>query len=243
MVRLRFLIVVTVAISTLAACGGGNSNPANPSAMPPGAPTNVLATANVRGASLSWTPPTVTGGSAFTGYSVSFLPATLGAAVAIFGSTATVTGLLNGTTYTFTVTAANTVGTGPPSTPSNPVTTPDVPGAPTNVAASPGVQAATLTWASPADTGGRPLTGFTVLVSPAVPSALFQVAGTTATVSNLAVGTYYTFRVFATTEVGDGPVSASSSPVAPLTPPSAPGQPTVASGNAQVSRNRPGNHV
>ena len=46
-------------------------------------------------------------------------------------TTQTVTGLANGTTYTFTVSAINAAGTSSESAPSNAVTTFDVPGAPT----------------------------------------------------------------------------------------------------------------
>ena len=61
---------------------------------------------------MAFTPPANTGGSPITGYTVMSNPA--GGVDANGGSTATthtVTGLTNGTAYTFTVTATNAVGT------------------------------------------------------------------------------------------------------------------------------------
>ncbi len=90
----------------------------------PGAPTGVTATAGNAAATVQWTAPG-DGGSPITGYTVTpyvggiAQPATQVAAPA---TTATVSGLTNGTTYTFTVTATNALGTGPESAPSNAVT-------------------------------------------------------------------------------------------------------------------------
>ena len=97
--------------------------PSGPSA--PGAPTGVTATGGNASADLSWTAPAYDGGSPITDYQVTpYVGATAGTPVLV-GSAATsktVTGLVNGTTYTFKVAAINTNGTGSQSAASNAVT-------------------------------------------------------------------------------------------------------------------------
>lgn len=86
----------------------------------PGAPTGVTATAGAGQATVSFTAPSSTGGSPITGYTVTSSPGGITASGA--SSPITVSGLTNGTAYTFTVTATNAIGTGPASAPSNSVT-------------------------------------------------------------------------------------------------------------------------
>ena len=80
-------------------------------------PTGVTATAGDGSANVSWTAPSSTGGSTITSYVVTpFDGTTALGATTVTGNpaatTATVNGLTNGTAYTFTVTAANVVGSG-----------------------------------------------------------------------------------------------------------------------------------
>jgi hypothetical protein len=67
-----------------------------------------------------FTPPTLTGGSPITSYTVTAVPGDKTATGA--GSPITVSGLTNGTSYTFTVSATNGIGASSPSIPSNAVT-------------------------------------------------------------------------------------------------------------------------
>jgi Fibronectin type III domain len=97
----------------------GNGAPPPPTA--PGPPASVGAVAGEGQVSLTWTAPGSDGGAAINNYQVT--PRINGVAqspISIGSATAfTVTGLTDGTSYTFTVTASNTAGTGPPSGASN----------------------------------------------------------------------------------------------------------------------------
>ena len=84
-------------------------------------------------ASVSFTAPAANGGSVITGYTVTSSPGGITATGA--SSPIVVSGLTNGTSYTFTVHATNAIGSGPESTASNSVTPTGVPGAPTGVVA------------------------------------------------------------------------------------------------------------
>ena len=95
-----------------------------PSTAPPGAPTAVGATAGAAGtgaATVTWTAPVANGGAAINGYTATATPG--GLTCTTTGATScSVTGLTNGTSYTFKVVARNTAGTSLASTASNAVT-------------------------------------------------------------------------------------------------------------------------
>src|SRR4029077_6456110 len=92
------------------------------------APTNVVAVPGGASAVVSWTAPRLDGGRTIKSYTITpYVGATALATTTVGGSapppvTGVVSGLSNGTTYTFTVTASTSVGLGPESTKSNGVT-------------------------------------------------------------------------------------------------------------------------
>ena len=196
----------------------------------PGAPTGVTATGGNAQAVVSFTAPASNGGSPITSYTVTSSPG--GNTATGTASPITVTGLTNGTAYTFTVRATNKVGvgTGPASSPSNSVTPATVPGAPTIGTATAGNAQAVVSFA-PGSNGGSPITSYTVTSSPGGITA----TGTASpiTVTGLTNSTAYTFTVTATNAVGTGPASAPSNSVTPGLP-GAPTIGTAAAGNAQA---------
>ena len=86
----------------------------------PDAPTDVTATAGNAQATVSFCPPALNGGSVIYAYTVTSSPG--GITASGLSSPITMTGLTNGTAYTFTVKATNVVGIGPASAASNSVT-------------------------------------------------------------------------------------------------------------------------
>ncbi|MCK2218169.1 fibronectin type III domain-containing protein [Actinomadura sp. ATCC 31491] len=192
----------------------------------PAAPTGIGATAGDAAATVTWQRP-ADGGAPITGYTVTSSPGDRTATVSGDQLQATVTGLANGTAYTFTVTAANAVGTSARSASSAPVTPAGAPGRPSpplGVSATPGDRSARITWRAPATDGGSTITRYAVTASPG--GAVVTTAGTEATVTGLANGTAYTFTVTAANAVGVSDASAPSDPVTPG-PPNRPGRPFI----------------
>ncbi len=214
----------------------------------PSAPSNVTAIAGNGSATVSWTAPD-NGGSLITSYTVTpYTGSTAGTPVTVANQTpnasTTITGLTSGTTYTFTVSATNSVGTSAASTPSNAVTpqAQSAPGTPTGVSAVAGNGSATVSWTAPPN-GGTTISSYTITPyttgessSAGTPVTISgNPPATTATVSGLTNGTAYLFSVSATNSVGTGPESADSTQVVPAGPPLAPTGVTATSGTASAT--------
>jgi hypothetical protein len=129
-----------------------------------------------------------------------------------------VTGLSNGTTYRFSVTATNAAGTGGASARSAAVTPATRPGAPRIGTPTRGSGSVVVRWSTPTDNGGAAITGYTIRMyrggvffgtAPAAAGA------TRATVTRLTNGAAYSFSVIANNAVGAGAASARSATVIP----------------------------
>ena len=184
--------------------------PEGPAPTAPDAPTSTYAGSGDQQAAVWWTRPVWDGGSPITGYKVTASPGGASCTAPPDHVACTVPNLARGV-YTFTVTATNSVGTSPAAHISE-MEIYSAPDAPTNVVATPKSGKVILEWLAPEDTGGTPITGFTVTASP---------GGQTCTTSTwycdfnfLTNGTTYTFSVTATNGVGTGPAAIS----APVTP-------------------------
>lgn len=89
-----------------------------------------------------------------------------------------------------------------------------VPGTPTIGTASAEDASASISFSAPSSDGGSPITGYTAVSNPGnIPSD--GCTESPCTVTGLTNGTEYTFTVFATNAMGDGPASAPSNAVVP----------------------------
>ncbi|GAA2175706.1 hypothetical protein GCM10009846_26640 [Agrococcus versicolor] len=193
----------------------------------PDAPTGLRATAQDEALSVAWTAPAFDGGADVERYvlEIRAVGATDWTAVLaddVDGTTALVSGLVNGQAYELRVSAVNAAGAGIPSDAITavPIT---VPGAPTGLAATPGDEQATLAWVAPAVTGGATIDGYVVerLVDGEWIAAAATIDGTTAVVTGLENGDVASLRVAAVNAAGTGARSATVE-VSPFTTSDAP---------------------
>lgn len=203
----------------------------------PGQPGAPVASAGAAKASLTWVTPS-NGGDPFSAGGVTVTPYIAGVAQApITGIDPTVnysltpyvvTGLTNGTAYTFTVFYINPNGSGPPSPQSNAVTpsASTVPSTPSAPAVVIGDTTATSTITPPA-TGGSPLTSYTfncyIGVTLQQTQTQLVAVGTSFTFTGLTDGQAYNFTCLASN--GNGASAESGATAA--TPIGAPAQPNA----------------
>jgi uncharacterized repeat protein (TIGR02543 family) len=227
----------------------GTSSSATSSAVTPAgkpdAPTGVNAVRGNTQATVSLTAVTgsATGGPAISYYTITAYDASNNAVgtpcqTVSAATSCIVTGLTNGTAYTFKATANNGLFTSPASSASNAVIPATVPNAPTGVTASVTTSGeATVSFTAPTNNGGAALTGFTITSSPGGFTCTAASNATSCVVSGLTNGTVYTFTALATNEIGNSVASSVSSSVTPQGAASAPTtiSATVGDGQATVT--------
>jgi fibronectin type 3 domain-containing protein len=214
--------------------GQASATPVAP-ATPPTAPTGLQATAGNTQVSLVWSAS-----AGATSYHVKRSTINGGPYTQISaptGANFTDTGLTNGTTYYYVVSALNSAGESANSSQvgSSPVAPAAPPLAPTGLQATAGNALVSLSWT--ASTGA---TSYHVKRSTTSGGPYTQVAAPTTTSdtdTGLTNGTTYYYVVSALNAAGESANSAqaSATPVAPATPPAAPTGVQATAGNAQVN--------
>ncbi len=184
----------------------------------PSAPRNLQATRGDSSVTLTWEAPDTDGGSPILNYTIyrGTSPGNQTSGIQIGNElTYTNTGLTNGVTYYFTVSAKNVAGEGPNSTEANatPATTPS---SPLTLSASPvwdtetGTGHIVLTWSAPASDGGSEILGYRIYRGTSSGNeTLLAEAGNVTTYNDttaVLLQPYY-YRVSAINEVGESPNS------------------------------------
>jgi len=230
----------TFTVAAVNAIGSSSFSTASGSATPasaPAAPTSLAVVAGDTSTVISWTPPTDDGGSPITSYLITASNGMTCTAIAP-ATSCKITGLTNGTSYTFTAKAINNIGTGVASATSAAAIPAGLPTPPTSLSATIGDGQATISF-SGAGANGSAITNYTVIAQPG--GITISSSSSPITVLGLTNGTQYTFRVIATNGVGSSDSSTATAVATPAKVPDAPTSPTALAGNrsAQVSWTAP----
>ena len=152
------------------------------------------------------------GGSAITGYTAQVYSGSslIGTATGS-SSPLTVTGLPNNTVYSVSVYATNSIGNGPTQNSWPYIKTPAVPAAPTIGTATVSGATASVAFTAPTSNNGSTVTSYTAVSSPGGLTATS--ATSPISIPGLSASTTYTFTVYATNIVGNGPPSSASNSV------------------------------
>jgi hypothetical protein len=191
----------------------------------PVAPAEVTPTAAAGDARaiVSFTAPVGTGAAAITSYKVTASPGNITASGP--GSPILVTGLTNGTVYTFTVTSFNATGMSTVSSASNSVTpdasiVPTVPSAPVIGVATAADGQAIVNFTTPKSDGGSGISNYVVTILPDGTHAYGSASPIV--VTGLINGVDYTFTVAAGNAIGSSAESSQSNTVRPTSATPAP---------------------
>jgi len=191
-------------------------------ATEPDAPSSLVATPASTQMALSWVAPESNGAS-ITDYLVEYKLSTEPTTWTTFAdgtsttASAIVTGLTNGTSYDFRVSAINSVGTGAVSSTVTATPALAVPTAPQSLLAGSSENTqSTLTWSAPLSDGGASITDYLVEYKLSTEPTTWTTfadsvsAITGAIVTGLTNSTSYNFRVSAINSVGAGTVSSTA---------------------------------
>ena len=187
----------------------------------PGDATAVSAIATAAGQiTLTWTAPTNLGGLTLDAYKITGNEGFAAETATNTSTTKVINGLRDGTSYTFTIQASNSLGDAAGESFASALVA-TVPGAPTAVTASISGSTVSVGWSAPTNTGGTGSTigGYTAYLinNSGNDVASSAVAGLSTTFSGVADGTY-TVKVLATNIVGNGARSTPSSSVTKSAP-------------------------
>jgi parallel beta-helix repeat protein len=196
--------------------------PFSTSPSAPSAPQNLQATPGNQQVHLKWIAP-YDGGSPITNYRI-YRGTTPGGELFLIelGNVLeyTDTGLVNGQTYYYRVSAVNAVDEGPLSNEAS-ATPADVPGPPLSLSAAPGDGEVSLTWNAPVDDGGSPVTNYRVYRGTSSGGEVFLIElGNVLqfTDTGLSNGQRYFYEVSAVNLVGEGLRSNEADAVPTATP-------------------------